>query len=61
MALRVLRRDGVQGSALVLPVPGDVYGLPGPPEFNAAAAQAGEAVLDALAPRDSCRTAFSQR
>jgi hypothetical protein len=47
VALRVLSRDGVQGLRVVLPVPGDVYGLPGPGEFNAAAAQTGEAVLTA--------------
>lgn len=45
VALRVLSRDGIQALRVVLPVPGDVYGLPGPSDFNAAAAQAGEAVL----------------
>jgi hypothetical protein len=33
------------GLTLVLPVPGDPVGLPGPPEFNAAAVDAGECVL----------------
>ena len=42
-ALRVL---GATASGLRrLPVPGDVYGLPGPPDFNVAALTAGEAVL----------------
>jgi hypothetical protein len=45
VALQVLRRDGATGFQLVLPVPGDLYGLPGPPEFNAAALSVGEAVL----------------
>ncbi len=44
-ALASLRRLGVRGLRLVLPVPGDVAGLPGPPELNAAAVQAGAAVL----------------
>lgn len=43
-AILVLRRS--QGRArLVLPVPGDVRGVPGPDEFRAFALDAGEAVL----------------
>jgi hypothetical protein len=45
VALQVLRRDGATGFQLVLPVPGDLYGLPGPPAFNTTALAAGEAVL----------------
>jgi len=45
VALRVLARDGVHGLRVVLPVPGDVFGLPGPAGFNEAAAGAREAVL----------------
>jgi hypothetical protein len=45
VALQVLRRDGATAFQLVLPVPGDLYGLPGPPDFNAVALAAGEAVL----------------
>ncbi len=36
---------GVRGLRLALPVPGDLSGLGGPPEFNLAAVAAGEAVL----------------
>ena len=42
-ALLLLRRDGGP-VRVVLPVPGDVRGLPGPEEFRAAALEAGEAV-----------------
>jgi len=35
----------VPGLRVVLPAPGDVLGLPGPPEFNARALAAGECVL----------------
>jgi len=45
VALGLLRREGVTGLALVLPVPGDPCGLAGPPETNAEAVAAGEAVL----------------
>src|SRR3954453_19181043 len=45
VAMQVLRRDGATSFQLVLPVPGDLYGLPGPPAFNASALAAGEAVL----------------
>ncbi|RKS68031.1 hypothetical protein CLV35_3938 [Motilibacter peucedani] len=45
LALGELRRLGVTGLALALPVPGDVAGLPGPPSFNEEALEAGEAVL----------------
>lgn len=36
---------GVTGLRVVLPRPGDVLGLPGPPDFNLAALEAGECVL----------------
>lgn len=45
VAFRILARDGAVGLRLVLPVAGDPYGLPGPPDFNASAILAGEAVL----------------
>lgn len=45
IALGRLRTLGATGLALVLPVPGDPSGLPGPPAFNAEAVAAGEAVL----------------
>lgn len=45
VALRILLRDGALGFRLVLPVAGDPYGLPGPPDFNANAILAGETVL----------------
>ena len=44
-ALGRLRSLGVTGLRLVLPRPGDVSGLPGPPAFNAAAVEHGEAVV----------------
>jgi hypothetical protein len=40
-----LRRDGAAGVAAVLPAAGDPTGLAGPPAFNAAAIDAGEAVV----------------
>lgn len=40
-----LRRSGATGAALALPVPGDPAGLAGPPTFNEAAIDAGEAVI----------------
>lgn len=43
-----LREHGVPGLRAVLPAPGDVLGLPGPPAFNTLALEAGEAVLTAL-------------
>jgi hypothetical protein len=43
--LTVLDRLGVTGLRVVLPRPGDVLGLPGPPPFNVAALEAGECVL----------------
>lgn len=43
--LTVLARSGVSGLRVVLPRPGDVLGLPGPPAFNQAALEAGECVL----------------
>lgn len=45
MFLASLRSSGVRGLVLVLPVPGDPVGLPGPPSFNTLAIEAGEAVL----------------
>jgi hypothetical protein len=44
-ALGRLRADGARGLRLVLPRPGDVAGLPGPPAFNERAVALGEAVL----------------
>jgi hypothetical protein len=40
-----LARRDVESAAVVLPVPGDALGLPGPATFNRAAIEAGEAVL----------------
>lgn len=45
VSLGRLRSRGVHRLRLVLPVPGDPSGLPGPPAFNTAALSAGEAVL----------------
>jgi hypothetical protein len=45
VALARLRNSGATGLRLVLPVPGDLLGLPGPNEFNLEALDAGEAVL----------------
>ncbi|HUR73069.1 MAG TPA: hypothetical protein VMZ00_02265 [Sporichthya sp.] len=45
VTLARLRTTGVTGLRLVLPVPGDLLGLPGPAEFNVDALDAGEAVL----------------
>jgi hypothetical protein len=42
-----LRAHGVPGLRAVLPAPGDVLGLPGPPALNALALDTGEAVLTA--------------
>jgi len=44
-ALARLRSLGATGLRLVLPRPGDVTGLPGPPAFNERAVARGEAVL----------------
>lgn len=43
--LASMRSAGVRGLLLVLPVPGDLRGLPGPAGFNSPALDAGEAVL----------------
>jgi hypothetical protein len=40
-----LRDRGVRRLRVVLPAPGDVLGLPGPPDFNTEALEAGECVL----------------
>ena len=45
-----LKHAGVRALRVVLPVPGDPVGLPGPPAFNAAALEAGECVLTAGGP-----------
>ena len=45
LGLGALRRAGAQRLRLVLPVPGDVSGLPGPPEVNRDALAAGEALI----------------
>jgi len=44
-ALGLLRRHGVTSLRLVLPVPGDVTGVPGPRSAAAAATDAGQAVV----------------
>ncbi len=44
-ALAVLRRGGAHAAGLALPAEGDPLGLGGPAEFNAAALEAGEAVV----------------
>ncbi len=50
-----LRSLGVSGLRLVLPVPGDASGLPGPAAFNERAVGRGEAVLDRRwSPRSGC-------
>lgn len=41
-----LRHSGVAAFRLVLPVSGDICGLPGPPSFNTAAVAAGQVVID---------------
>lgn len=51
LALARLRAGHVTGLRLALPVPGDPAGLPGPAEFNAAATEAGQAVLSVGGPR----------
>ncbi|MPZ85281.1 MAG: hypothetical protein GEV28_34810 [Actinophytocola sp.] len=43
--LAALRRSGVDGGRLVMPVPGDVRGLGGPSAFATEALRAGEAVV----------------
>ena len=48
--LGALREAGVPALAVVLPVPGDPVGLPGPPAFNALAIEAGECVVTAGGP-----------
>lgn len=45
-----LKTAGVPALRVVLPVPGDPVGLPGPPAFNAAALEAGECVVTAGGP-----------
>jgi hypothetical protein len=45
VALDVLRADGAQAVRVVLPRPGDLSGLAGPPSVNVDAVDAGEAVL----------------
>ncbi len=50
LGLGRLRALGVRGFRLALPVPGHPLGLAGPPEFNARALEAGEAVTAVGAP-----------
>jgi hypothetical protein len=45
LALGRLRAAGATGAGLALPVPGDPLGLAGPPDFNADALEAEEAVV----------------
>ncbi|MFC6897137.1 hypothetical protein ACFQGX_17260 [Nonomuraea dietziae] len=49
--LAELRVDGLSELRLALPAPGDPLGLSGPPAFNAAALEAGEAVIAVLGDR----------
>jgi hypothetical protein len=49
-ALAALRANGVTALRVALPRPGDPYGLSGPPDLNADAVAAGEAVLAVGAP-----------
>ena len=44
-ALAAFRRSGATGFGIAVPAPGDPVGLGGPPAFNAAALDAGEAVV----------------
>ncbi len=46
VGLSELRRLGVGGFRIVLPVPGDAAGLPGPESFNTAAVAVGQAMTD---------------
>jgi hypothetical protein len=48
--LAALKDAGVPALRVVLPVPGDPVGLPGPAAFNAAALEAGECVVTASGP-----------
>ncbi|MEU0525877.1 hypothetical protein [Streptomyces niveus] len=50
LALGRLRALGVTGYRVALPAPGHPLGLSGPPEFNARALEAGEAVVASGAP-----------
>ncbi|MEU1127690.1 hypothetical protein ABZ371_29930, partial [Streptomyces sp. NPDC005899] len=50
LALGRLRRLGASGFRVALPVPGHPLGLSGPPDFNARALEAGEAVVTAGTP-----------
>jgi hypothetical protein len=45
LALGRLRSSGTTGAGIALPAPGDPLGLAGPPDFNAAALEAGEGVV----------------
>lgn len=49
--LRFLHHSAADTLRVVLPAPGDVLGLPGPPAFNEEAAVAGECVLVDFGPR----------
>ncbi len=49
--LASLRADGLTGFRLALPAPGDPLGLSGPPQFNSAAVDAGEAAIAVLPDR----------
>ena len=50
LALGRLRTLGVTGLRLVLPEPGDLVGVPGPPAFSGRALAAGSAVLTVASP-----------
>jgi hypothetical protein len=47
-----LRADGLRELRLALPAPGDPLGLSGPPPFNSAAVDAGQAVIVVLSDRN---------
>ncbi|GAA3662186.1 hypothetical protein GCM10022224_027390 [Nonomuraea antimicrobica] len=47
-----LRSDGLRELRLALPAPGDPLGLSGPPSFNSAAVDAGQAAIAVLAERN---------
>lgn len=49
----LLAGAGVRGLRPVLPVPGDLSGLPGPPEFNVVACEVGECVIGTGGPDGS--------
>ncbi|NUW44763.1 hypothetical protein [Nonomuraea rhodomycinica] len=59
--LAELRGDGLSEFRLALPAPGDPLGLSGPPEFNAVAVEARQAVIAVLAERRLGLVPFTDR